>query len=110
VVDLEPASTGTGNAAGQVSAADRGPQAACRSRCCRSASWEIADDYFSVGISDDIATALGRFPISRSRRRAWSHVSQRRDQYRRHAAPLKVQYLVEGSVRQDAGRVRVASG
>jgi DNA-binding winged helix-turn-helix (wHTH) protein/TolB-like protein/Flp pilus assembly protein TadD len=70
---------------------------------------ETADDYFSVGISDDIATALGRFPdlavtspgvVARFR-----SVGTTADDMQRQ---LKLQYLVEGSVRRTPERVRIA--
>ena len=70
---------------------------------------EIADDYFSVGISDDIATALGRFPdlavTSPSVVARFRSVGTSTDDMQRQ---LKVQYLVEGSVRRTPERVRVA--
>jgi adenylate cyclase len=70
---------------------------------------EIADDYFSVGISDDIATALGRFPdlavTAPSVVARFRSVGTSTDEMQRQ---LKVQYLVEGSVRRTPERVRVA--
>ena len=70
---------------------------------------EAADDYFSIGISEDIAAALGRFPdlavsspkvVARFRSDgAGTHDIQRQ---------LKVRYLVEGSVRRTPERIRVA--
>ena len=67
------------------------------------------DDYFSIGLSEDIAAALGRFPdlvvISpkvASRFQAGGAVA---DDIQRQ---LKVQYLVEGSVRRSTERIRIA--
>jgi adenylate cyclase len=70
---------------------------------------EAADDYFSIGISEDIAAALGRFPdlavaspkvVGRFR-----GVGAGTDDIQRQ---LKVRYLVEGSVRRTPERIRVA--
>lgn len=70
---------------------------------------ETADDYFSIGISEDVAAALGRFPdlavaspkvVSRLRSAGVSAEDIQRE--------LKVRYLVEGSVRRSAERVRIA--
>jgi adenylate cyclase len=70
---------------------------------------ETADDYFSVGISDDIATALGRFPdlavTSPSVAARFRSVGISSDDMQRQ---LKVQYIVEGSVRRTPERVRIA--
>lgn len=70
---------------------------------------EAADDYFSVGISEDIAAALGRFPglavaspkvISRFRSVGASAEDIQRQ--------MKVRYLVDGSVRRSPERIRIA--
>jgi TolB-like protein/DNA-binding winged helix-turn-helix (wHTH) protein/cytochrome c-type biogenesis protein CcmH/NrfG len=70
---------------------------------------ESTDDYFSAGISEDIASALGRFPglavaspkvVSRFRSVGASAEDIQRQ--------LKVRYLVEGSVRRSAERTRIA--
>lgn len=66
-------------------------------------------DYFSRGISDDIAAALGRFPelavaaplaVARLRLAGASAEDLQRQ--------LKVRYLVEGSVRRSPERIRIA--
>jgi adenylate cyclase len=66
-------------------------------------------DYFSRGISDDIAAALGRFPelavaapvaVTRLRMAGASAEDLQRQ--------LKVRYLVEGSVRRAPDRIRIA--
>ena len=68
-----------------------------------------ADDYFSSGISEDLAAALGRFSdlavaspkvVSRFRSAGASAEDIERQ--------LKVQYLVEGSVRRSPERIRIA--
>jgi TolB-like protein/Tfp pilus assembly protein PilF len=70
---------------------------------------EGADDYYSIGIGEDVAAALGRFPdlavtspgvALRSRDANGGAVELRRD--------LKVRYLVEGSVRRTPERIRIA--
>src|SRR5262245_46012550 len=67
-----------------------------------------ADDYFSKGISEDIAGALGRFPdltvasprlVARFRSVGTSAQDLERQ--------LKVRYLVEGSVRPSSERIRI---
>ncbi len=66
-------------------------------------------DYFSRGISDDIAAALGRFPelavaaplaVARLRTAGVSAEDLQRQ--------LKLRYLVEGSVRRSPDRIRIA--
>src|SRR5688500_12029336 len=66
-------------------------------------------DYFSRGISDDIAAALGRFPelavaapvaVTRMRTAGASAEDLQRQ--------LKVRYLVEGSVRRAPDRIRIS--
>ena len=70
---------------------------------------ETADDYFSVGISEDIAAALGRFPdldvASPKVVARFGGAGGRNDDLQRE---LKVRYLVEGSVRRTPERVRIA--
>ena len=66
-------------------------------------------DYFSRGISEDIAAALGRFPefavaaplaVARQRTAGASAEDLQRQ--------LKLRYLVEGSVRRSPDRIRIA--
>lgn len=68
-----------------------------------------ADDYFSTGISEDLAAALGRFSdlavaspkvVARFRSAGVSAEDIQRQ--------LSVQYLVEGSVRRSPERIRIA--
>jgi adenylate cyclase len=72
-------------------------------------SGDPADDYFSQGITGDIINALGRF--SALRVMAYSAVLP----YKGKEAPVEigralgVRYLVEGSVRRAADRVRVSA-
>jgi adenylate cyclase len=70
---------------------------------------ETADDYFSTGISEDIASALGRFsdlavasPKVVSR---FKSVGASAEDIQRQ---LKVRYVVEGSVLRSAERIRIA--
>ena len=70
---------------------------------------EAADDYFSIGISEDIAAALGRFPdlavASPKVAARFRSLGAGTDDIQRQ---LKVRYLVEGSVRRTPERIRVA--
>jgi TolB-like protein/DNA-binding winged helix-turn-helix (wHTH) protein/cytochrome c-type biogenesis protein CcmH/NrfG len=70
---------------------------------------ETADDYFSVGISEDIAAALARFSdlaVTSPRVVArFQSVGAGTDDIQRQ---LKVRYLVEGSVRRTPERIRIA--
>jgi TolB-like protein/DNA-binding winged helix-turn-helix (wHTH) protein/Flp pilus assembly protein TadD len=70
---------------------------------------EATDDYFSVGISEDIAAALGRFPglavASPKVVARFGGAGGRNDDLQRE---LRVRYLVEGSVRRTPERVRIA--
>jgi adenylate cyclase len=70
---------------------------------------ETTDDYFSIGISEDIAAALGRYPdlavaspkvVARFRSGGAGTDDIQRQ--------LKARYLVEGSVRRTPERIRVA--
>ena len=68
-----------------------------------------SDDYFSTGISEDIASALGRFsdlavasPKVASRFRSVGASAED------IARQLNVRYLVEGSVRRSPERIRIA--
>jgi TolB-like protein/class 3 adenylate cyclase len=65
-------------------------------------------DYFSDGVTEDIINALGRFSGIRvaayNAVRAYKAGGAGRDEVRRD---LNVRYLVQGSVRQSGGRVRV---
>jgi len=70
---------------------------------------ENADDYFSIGISEDIAAALGRFAdlavTSPKVAARFGGAGGRTDDLQHE---LKVRYLVEGSVRRTPERVRIA--
>jgi adenylate cyclase len=69
---------------------------------------EAADDYFSIGISEDIAAALGRFPdlaVSSPKVVArFRNGGAGTDDIQRQ---LKARYLVEGSVRRTPERIRI---
>ncbi len=71
---------------------------------------EDTNDYFSIGISEDLAAALGRFPdlavaspkvVSRFRSAGLSTDDIQRQ--------LNVRYLVEGSIRRSAERIRITT-
>jgi adenylate cyclase len=71
-------------------------------------SGDAADNYFSEGITGDIINALGRFPTLTVKAASLAQLKDR-------MAPagvgrsLGVRYLVEGSVRRAADRVRVST-
>jgi adenylate cyclase len=71
-------------------------------------SGDAADNYFSEGITGDIINALGRFPTLMVKAASLAQLKDR-------VAPadvsrsLGVRYLVEGSVRRAADRVRVST-
>ena len=72
-------------------------------------SGDPAQDYFADGLTEDIISALGRFPditvISRSAAFAYKGKSARPDEIGRE---LNVAYLVDGSVRKTGDRARVS--
>ena len=71
-------------------------------------SGDTADNYFSEGITGDIINALGRFPTLTVKAASLAQLKDR-------VTPadvgrsLEVRYLVEGSVRRAADRVRVST-
>jgi len=67
-----------------------------------------ADDYFSKGISEDIAGALGRFPdLAVASPRLVAHFRSVGTSAQDLERQLKVRYLVEGSVRPSSERIRI---
>ena len=72
-------------------------------------SGDPAQDYFADGLTEDIISALGRFPditvISRGAAFAYKGKSVRPDEIGRE---LNVAYLVDGSVRKTGDRARVS--
>ena len=72
-------------------------------------SGDPAQDYFADGLTEDIISALGRFPditvISRSAAYAYKGKSARPDEIGRE---LNVAYLADGSVRKTGDRARVS--
>ncbi len=73
-------------------------------------SGDAEQEYFSDGISEDIITALARFPTLRvaARNSSFSYKGQSPD-VREVAANLDVRYVLEGSVRKAGGRVRITA-
>ncbi len=71
---------------------------------------DAEQDFFVDGITDDLVTALSRirqfFVIARN---ATLRYRRELPDVREIAATLGVRYVVEGSVRRDAGRVRVSA-
>ena len=72
-------------------------------------SGDPAQDYFADGLTEDVISALGRFPdmtvISRSAAFAYKGKSARPDEIGRE---LNVAYLVDGSLRKSGDRVRIS--
>jgi TolB-like protein len=72
-------------------------------------SGDPAQDYFADGVTEDIISALGRFPdltvISRSAAFAYKGKSVRPGEI---ARDLNVAYLVDGSVRKTGDRARIS--
>jgi adenylate cyclase len=75
-----------------------------------SMSGDPDQEYFSDGISEDIITALSRFRWLRvlARNSSFSYKGQNTD-LREVAKELEVRYLLEGSVRRSANRIRVSA-
>jgi len=73
-------------------------------------SGDTEHDFFVDGITEDITTALSRirqfFVIARNATLRYKHELP---DVREIAATLGVRYVVEGSVRRDAGRVRISA-
>jgi TolB-like protein len=71
---------------------------------------DLDQDFFADGITEDLSTALSRirqfFVIARN---ATLQYKRELPDVRAVAATLGVRYLVEGSVRRDAGRVRISA-
>ncbi|MBN8978802.1 MAG: tetratricopeptide repeat protein [Rhizobiales bacterium] len=69
------------------------------------------DDYFGDGLTEDIISALGRFPelVVRSRNAAFAYKGKtpRPEQVGRD---LDVRYIVEGSIRRSRERIRISIG
>ena len=70
---------------------------------------DTQQDYFADGLAEDIITALSQFRwfFVMARNSSFSYKGETRD-FRRIAEELDVEYMVEGSVRKDADRVRVS--
>jgi adenylate cyclase len=71
-------------------------------------SADAREDYFGQGITEDIVSALSQvrnfFVVARSTANA---LQQQRDEVNRLVAEMGVRYLVEGSVRRQAGLLRI---
>jgi TolB-like protein len=71
---------------------------------------EEAQDYFSDGLTEEMIAQLGRLDpqkfgvIARTSVMQYKHTSEKMDQIGRE---LGVQYVLEGSVRRDSGKVRI---
>jgi TolB-like protein len=71
---------------------------------------DAEQDFFAAGITEDLVTALSRirqfFVIARS---ATLRYKREHPDVREIATTLGVRYVVEGSIRRDAGRVRISA-
>jgi TolB-like protein/DNA-binding winged helix-turn-helix (wHTH) protein/Tfp pilus assembly protein PilF len=73
---------------------------------------DAAQEYFSDGLTEEMISQLGRLDpqglavIARTSVMNYKHTQERLDQIGRE---LGVQYVLEGSVRRDAGTVRIAA-
>ena len=72
-------------------------------------SGDAADNYFSEGITGDIINALGRFPTLTVKATSLMAPIKDKATQAEVARSLGVRYLVEGSVRRSADRVRVST-
>jgi adenylate cyclase len=72
-------------------------------------SGDAADNYFSEGITGDIVNALGRFPTLTVKAVGLAAPLKDKVAPAEVARSLGVRYLVEGSVRRAADRVRVST-
>jgi TolB-like protein/DNA-binding winged helix-turn-helix (wHTH) protein/tetratricopeptide (TPR) repeat protein len=74
-------------------------------------SGDPAQDYFSHGLTDEMSTELGRLEPNRLGVVATGSVAQRaaQEDARQLGTALGVDYLLEGSVRRDGARVRIAA-
>ena len=71
---------------------------------------DSADEYFSDGMTDEIATALGKIPGVSVASRSSAYAFKRRRETldaRQIGQQLKVAYVVEGSMQRVAGRIRL---
>ncbi len=88
------------------------PSHGSRSACCRSAnmSGDLEQEYFSDGISEDIITDLSKVSSLAvvSRNTAFTFKGKNID-LPQVARQLKVNYVLEGSVRRAGGRVRITA-
>ncbi len=69
-------------------------------------------DYFSDGLTEEMIAQLGRIDpqhLGVIARTSVMRYKQNREQMERIGSELGVQYLLEGSVRRDAGKVRVSA-
>jgi adenylate cyclase len=72
-------------------------------------SGDPAQDYFGQGLSDDIITALSNFPTMRVMSRTSSFVYDKPVNVQKVAQELSVDYVLEGGVKNSAGKVRVTA-
>ena len=72
-------------------------------------SGDTADNYLGEGLAEDIITELSTFPTLQVVSRTSSFVYDKPVKVQQVAADLGVTYVLEGSVRRAAGRVRVTA-
>jgi TolB-like protein/class 3 adenylate cyclase len=105
--EAKPVARGTGLPASTLQVAPSNPSIVVMPLA--NLSGDQAQDYFADGLTEDIISALGRFPdltvISRSAAFAYKGKSPRPEEIGRE---LNVAYLVDGSVRKTGNRARVS--
>ncbi len=72
---------------------------------------DTAQEYFADGLTDELATALGRLPGLRvaSRSAAYQYKGRRAIDVRKAGAELGVRYLLLGSVRRTGDQIRLSA-
>ncbi len=73
---------------------------------------DAGQDYFSDGLTEEMIAQLGRLDPQRLAvigRSSVMRYKQNREQPQKIGRDLGVQYLLEGSVRRDAGRIRISA-
>ena len=72
-------------------------------------SGDATQDYFGAGIAEDIITMLSSFPSLRVVSRTSSFVYDKPVKVQQVGDDLKVNYVIEGSVRKAGDKVRVTA-
>jgi len=73
---------------------------------------DAGQDYFSDGMTEEMITQLGRLSPQRIgviARSSVMHYKHNQESLQRVGRELRVQYVLEGSIRRDSGKVRIAA-